>query len=90
MRTVLERELEKRRAAQAEGVGIEGLGAEGEGTEMGGLDCRAGGSFTFAQWDGGDVSFLGTWSVSNVGEKSDEKTSEDGLDELRIWLDDLL
>ncbi|CAK5277635.1 unnamed protein product [Mycena citricolor] len=39
VKTILERELEKRKVSQAGGVGIEGLGEEGEKTEMGGLEC---------------------------------------------------
>ncbi|KIJ69045.1 hypothetical protein HYDPIDRAFT_105614 [Hydnomerulius pinastri MD-312] len=91
VRTILERELEKRRASQSGGVGVESLGAEGEGSEMGGLDCSgpAGGAFKFSEWEGGDVEFAGTWV--KVGEvKDDEKSfGEDGLDSLKSWLDEL-
>lgn len=93
VRTVLERELEKRRAAQSGGVGVEGLGAEGEGTELGGLDCRTG-TFKFADWEGGDVHFLASWvkARSQPVEKHEREKSNDdadGLDDLRLWLDDL-
>lgn len=97
VRTILERELEKRRAAQAGGVGIEGLGSEGaaagEGVEVGGgLECRAGGAFRFSEWEGGEVSFAGTWlTVGGAvkSEESEEEKREDGLDALRDWLDDI-
>lgn len=81
VRTILERELEKRRASQTGGVGVESLGAEGEGTEVGGLECSgAGGAFKFSEWEGGEVEFLSTWV--KVGEAKEE----DGLAELTNWL----
>ncbi|KAH8116879.1 signal recognition particle receptor beta subunit-domain-containing protein [Phellopilus nigrolimitatus] len=96
VRTVLERELEKRRAAAAGGIGVEGLGAEDDGegaiAELGGLECRAGGAFRFSEWDGGEVGFVGTCVKVGAGaEKSAEEkgADADGLDELRAWLDDL-
>ncbi len=97
VRTILERELEARRAAQASGVAVEGLGEEGEGTEMGGLDCTGGGAFKFADWEGSDVTFVGAWVASGrklvgVNSEKDEKRdaeAEDGLDGLRDWLDTL-
>jgi signal recognition particle receptor subunit beta len=88
VRTILERELEKRREAQSSGMGVEGLGAEGERSDMGGLDCSSpGGIFKFADWEGGEIDFAGTWV--NVGEfKSDETegAATDGLASLRSWL----
>jgi signal recognition particle receptor subunit beta len=80
VRTILERELEKRRASQTGGVGMESLGGEGEGTEMGGLECSgaAGGAFKFDEWEGGDVEFVSTWV--QVGEAKEE-SDDDGLDE---------
>ncbi|KII88260.1 hypothetical protein PLICRDRAFT_161165 [Plicaturopsis crispa FD-325 SS-3] len=90
VKTVLERELEKRRTSQLGGVGVEGLGEEGERSDMGGLECSgpASGVFKFAEWEGGDITFVGT-SV-RVGKDSglDEK-SDDGLSPLREWLGDL-
>lgn len=87
VRTILERELEKRREAQSSGMGIEGLGAEGERSDMGGLDCSGpGGTFKFANWEGGEVSFVGTWV--NVGELKNEENME-GLASLRSWLEQL-
>ncbi|KAG2756068.1 P-loop containing nucleoside triphosphate hydrolase protein [Suillus brevipes Sb2] len=81
VRTILERELEN-------GMGVEGLGAEGERSDMGGLDCsNSGGVFKFADWEGGEVDFAGTWV--NVGElKDDEKegVATDGLASFRSWL----
>ncbi|KAF8557282.1 hypothetical protein OG21DRAFT_1505501 [Imleria badia] len=88
VRTILERELEKRRASQSGGVGMESLGAEGEGTEMGGLECSgaAGGAFKFGEWEGGDVDFVSTWV--KVGETKEE-SGADGLDEFKDWLSQL-
>ncbi|KAH7929734.1 hypothetical protein BV22DRAFT_1191774 [Leucogyrophana mollusca] len=91
VRTILERELEKRRESQSGGVGVEGLGEEGERSDMGGLDHSgpAGSPFKFADWEGGEVDFAGTWA--KVGEtKEDEKQSgTDGLEGLTEWLDQL-
>ncbi|EJD02388.1 uncharacterized protein FOMMEDRAFT_124808 [Fomitiporia mediterranea MF3/22] len=94
VRTVLERELEKRRSVAAGGVGVEDLGAEGEGTEMGGLECGGSGVFRFAEWEGGEVGFAA--SYVKVGEHvNQEKAGEKGgdasvgLDALRNWLEDL-
>jgi signal recognition particle receptor subunit beta len=85
VKTILERELERRRASQSGGVGVEGLGAEGERSDMGGLECIGSGVFRFADWEGGEVTFIGT-SVK-VGKMPDvEKTNEDGLSLLRDWL----
>jgi len=89
VRTILERELEKRREAQSNGMGIEGLGAEGERSDMGGLDCSGpGGIFKFADWEGGEIDFAGTWV--NVGERKDENGVDvDGLASLRSWLEQI-
>ncbi|KAG6376471.1 hypothetical protein JVT61DRAFT_2464 [Boletus reticuloceps] len=81
VRSILERELEKRRASQSGGVGVESLGAEGEGTEMDGLECS--GTFKFSEWEGGDVEFLSTWV--KVGEGKEE-SGKDALDDLKDWL----
>ncbi|KAJ7510046.1 P-loop containing nucleoside triphosphate hydrolase protein [Mycena galericulata] len=89
VKTILERELEKRRASQSGGVGVEGLGEEGERTEMGGLECAGGkGVFSFDTWEGGEVVFFGT-SVK-VGKKlgGDEKAGTDGLASLKQWMED--
>lgn len=88
VRTILERELDKRKASHAGGVGVESLGAEGEeGVELGGLDC-SGKEFKFAEWEGGEVSFLGTSvSVGKAAVVGDEK--RDGLSDLREWLVEL-
>ncbi len=64
---------------------------------MGGLDCTGGGAFKFADWEGSDVTFVGTWVASGrklvgVNSEKDEKRdaeAEDGLDGLRDWLDTL-
>ncbi|KAJ3524445.1 hypothetical protein NM688_g8560 [Phlebia brevispora] len=97
VRTVLERELEKRRASHS-GVGIEGLGDDERGAQEGEigmgdvLECPSGGEFRFERWEGGEVQFIGT-SVT-IGKSAetgqDEKeTEEDGLKPLREWLTEL-
>lgn len=67
VKSVLERELEKRRSSQTKGINIEGLGEEGERTDMGGLDCgeKEGSPFKFDEWEGGEISFLGTSTVQS-------------------------
>ncbi|KAF8758662.1 Signal recognition particle receptor beta subunit [Rhizoctonia solani] len=90
---VLERELEKRRSAQAGGVGVEGLGETEGGEGESGLECT-GGIFRFAQWEAGDITFGEGWvKVAREDlEKSDnekESATEDGLDSLREWLESL-
>jgi signal recognition particle receptor subunit beta len=90
VKTILERELEKRRASQAGGVGVEGLGAEGEGSDLGGLECSGSeGAFRFAEWEGGDVEFLGTFVKVGAG-TDDEKTGDGvGLEAFREWMDEI-
>lgn len=93
VRTILERELEKRRQSQTGGMGIESLGGgEGDNTEASGLECSGvgGGVFKFSEWEGGQVTFLGT-SALGTGEKvQDEKTGNvGGLESLRQRLGDL-
>lgn len=86
--TILERELEKRRASQSGGVGVEGLGAEGERADMGGLECSgaSGGTFKFAEWEGGEVEFLATSvKVGPANEAVDEKSQ--GVDGLAAFLE---
>ncbi|KAH9997324.1 signal recognition particle receptor beta subunit-domain-containing protein [Russula vinacea] len=83
VRTVLERELDKRRQSHTGRVAIDELGAEGEdGTELGGLDCtgRPGEAFKFADWEGGDIDFIGSWV--RIGERV-ELEEEKGKDQLR-------
>ncbi|KAI0780682.1 P-loop containing nucleoside triphosphate hydrolase protein [Trametes elegans] len=92
VRTILERELEKRRASHANGVAVEGLGAEDAESELGGLECTGNGEFKFAEWEGGEVGFVGT-SVA-VGKAAapvvDEKHSEaNSLSPLQDWLEEL-
>ncbi|KAF7304958.1 hypothetical protein MKEN_01210300 [Mycena kentingensis (nom. inval.)] len=84
VKTILERELEKRRLAQTGGVGVEGLGEEGERTEMGGLECGGEkGVFQFDTWEGGEVVFLGT-SVKT----GEEKGEAGGLEGLEEWIEE--
>ncbi|PCH37841.1 nucleoside triphosphate hydrolase protein [Wolfiporia cocos MD-104 SS10] len=94
-RTILERELEKRRASQTSGVGIEGLGAEGSEIDLGGLECTGTGEFRFADWEGGEVAFAGTsvavGQAASVSDYADDKAVEsDGLSSLCQWLEDQL
>lgn len=96
VKTILERELEKRRVAQTGGVGVEGLGEEGEErSELGGLECGdANSPFRFDEWEGGEIVFTGT-SVrpdASTLEKQEhtEKSEVDGLDSLREWLEEQL
>jgi len=90
VRTILERELEKRRQSQTGGMGIESLGGgDGDNTEVSGLECgsMAGGVFRFSDWEGGEVTFLGT-SISQTGEK-EKASSIGGLEGLQQRLMDL-
>ncbi|KAF9014097.1 signal recognition particle receptor beta subunit-domain-containing protein [Cyathus striatus] len=87
VKTILERELEKRRQSQS-GVGVEGLGAEDEKTEIGGLECGDNSAgFKFDEWEGGDVTFIAT-TAKSTPESVSEKQDEDGLSgsELEEWL----
>ncbi|GJE90776.1 P-loop containing nucleoside triphosphate hydrolase protein [Phanerochaete sordida] len=88
VRTILERELDKRKASHAGGVGVESLGGEGEeSTELGGLEC-SGGEFKFAEWEGGEVAFVGaSVTVGKAAVVDGEK--RDGLSDFREWLVDL-
>ncbi|KXN80979.1 Signal recognition particle receptor subunit beta [Leucoagaricus sp. SymC.cos] len=88
VKTILERELEKRRASQSGGVAVEGLGQEDEKSEMGGLECGDGtGVFKFDDWEGGEVSFVSAYIRPGKTSSDDEKSGDDdGLSELRAWL----
>jgi signal recognition particle receptor subunit beta len=97
VRTVLERELNKRRRSHTGTVAIDELGAEGEDTsELGGLDCTgpAGEMFKFADWEGGEIEFIGSWvSVGETVELEDEKgggAGGEGIRGLLTWLQGLL
>ncbi|EIW85089.1 hypothetical protein CONPUDRAFT_117571 [Coniophora puteana RWD-64-598 SS2] len=84
VRGALERELEKRRVTQAQGVGMDGLGEEGDRVEMGGLETVSGkGPFKFTEWEGGDITFVG--SFVRAGEKDDEK-QQNGISALQDWI----
>ncbi|KAG5338425.1 hypothetical protein C0989_007309 [Termitomyces sp. Mn162] len=92
VKSVLERELQKRRASQKGGVGVEGLGGEDEKSDMGSLDCAgpSGGSFKFSDWEGGEISFGGTSAKATQASDDLEKSGEDGLVSLREWLDTII
>jgi len=56
---------------------------------MGGLECgeKEGSSFKFDEWEGGEISFLGT-SLPTTTSGSDEKGASDtGLESLWEWLE---
>jgi signal recognition particle receptor subunit beta len=93
VRTILERELEKRRRSHTGSIAIDELGAEGEdNSELGGLDCSGppGEVFKFAEWDGGEIDFRATWvSVGETVDSEDEKTGE-GIQGLVAWLEALV
>jgi len=89
VKTILERELEKRRVSQSGGINIEGLGEEGERSDMGGLECgeKEGSTFKFDDWEGGDVVFLGTSAVTNASQSDEKPPGENGMGPLREWLE---
>jgi signal recognition particle receptor subunit beta len=89
VKTILERELEKRRVSQTGGINIEGLGEEGERSDMGGLECgeKEGSTFKFDDWEGGDVVFLGTSAVPNASQSDEKTTGGNGLGPLQEWIE---
>ena len=89
VKTVLERELEKRRLSQSGGINIEGLGEEGERSDMGGLECgeKEGSTFKFDDWEGGEVVFLGTSAVPNASQSDEKNAGENGLGPLQEWIE---
>ncbi|KAF8969652.1 P-loop containing nucleoside triphosphate hydrolase protein [Flammula alnicola] len=89
VKTILERELEKRRVSQSGGINIEQLGEEGERSDMGGLECgeKEGSTFKFDDWEGGEISFLGTSTLS-TSSQTEKGASEGGLDNLWEWLEE--
>lgn len=93
VRTILERELERRRQSQVGGVGIESLGGDqGDSTDVSGLECNGvgGGVFRFSDWEGGEVTFLGTSTSERREKAQDEKAvSIGGLECLQQRLSDL-
>lgn len=96
VRTILERELEKRRQSSLTGVGVGGLGETAEdedtGAIQGGLETLGDGSFTFVKWEGGEVKVSGGCVEKQTREKleASEKTPESrGLDAVLSWIDDL-
>lgn len=89
VKNVLERELEKRRVSQSGGVGVEGLGEEGDQSEMGGLDRGSGtkGDFRFEDWEGGDITFIGSCLRFEMVEDQ-EKGGQEGLSSFLRWLEE--
>ena len=88
VKSILERELEKRRASQSGGINIEGLGEEGKRSDMGGLECgeKEGSAFKFDEWEGGDISFVGTSALLKT--TSEKNAAPSGLDTLFEWLEE--
>lgn len=88
VKSILERELEKRRLSQSGGINIEGLGEEGERSDMGGLECgeKEGSTFKFDDWEGGEVVFLSTSAVPNVLQSDEKTVVENGLGPLQEWI----
>jgi len=99
VRTILERELEKRRQSSMTGVGVGGLGETGDdGDEDGGGAVQAGletlgdGPFTFAKWEGGEVAIVGgsvekqTREKLEASEKAGGTTATGGLTAIESWL----
>jgi len=83
VKTILERELEKRRASRSRDVTVESLGEENDKGELGGLECGNGTeSFKFDDWEGGEISFIST----HVRPGSGDVDSENGISKLRDWL----
>ncbi|KAL1735369.1 signal recognition particle receptor beta subunit-domain-containing protein [Schizophyllum commune] len=87
VRTVLERELERRRAAAVEGIAVEGMGSGDDSAQEenggDGLECSGSGMFSFDTWEGGEVTFLGSSTPVGKGEKGLE-----GLADLEGWLEE--
>jgi signal recognition particle receptor subunit beta len=93
VKTVLERELEKRRASQSSGVGVEGLGEEGEkASELGGLETvSANAAFKFDDWEGGEVVFIATSSKpSKEGDNSEKPGISLGSVNLMTWISEYM
>jgi signal recognition particle receptor subunit beta len=95
VRTILERELEKRRQSSLKGVGVGALGEAGEenaGAVQDGLETLGDGPFSFAKWEGGDITIIGGCVEKPTREKLDEAveksgaTTAGGLDGLESWL----
>lgn len=89
VKTILERELEKRRLSQSGGINIEGLGEEGERSDMGGLECgeKEGSTFKFDAWEGGEVMFLGTSALPSASQSDEKNGGENGLGSLQEWIE---
>ncbi|KAK0210834.1 P-loop containing nucleoside triphosphate hydrolase protein [Desarmillaria ectypa] len=88
VKTVLERELEKRRDVQSGSLGVESLGEEK--TELGGLECAGTAkTFRFSDWEGTKVHFIATsvkGSTKDVDEKSDPQIGLSSLRELLVTM----
>lgn len=55
---------------------------------MGGLECgeKEGSTFKFDEWEGGEISFIGTSITS--GSSTEKSEQENGLELLWEWLED--
>ncbi|KAG9001570.1 hypothetical protein FRB94_004661 [Tulasnella sp. JGI-2019a] len=93
-KTILERELEKRRKTFVKGVSVEGLGGGDDASEdaggVTGLECSTeDGTFRFEKWDGaggsGEVEFSSGWvkCVREDGITSTESEKPWGVDGLK-------
>lgn len=59
---------------------------------MGGLDCNGtGGTFRFADWDGGEVSFVGcSVKGSMIGDTEKSIDKSNGLLDVKEWIKETL
>ena len=91
VKSILERELERRRSSQSGGVGVEGLGEEGERSDMGGLECSgpSGGIFKFDEWEGGQVEFIGSFVKVGTQVDDEKNSGSGGLEAFRAWIEEL-
>ncbi|KAH7104144.1 P-loop containing nucleoside triphosphate hydrolase protein [Auriculariales sp. MPI-PUGE-AT-0066] len=94
VRTVLERELDKRRASRVdvEGVGL-GMETADDGTgNLGGLETvgAPGTPFRLAEWEGGEIAVLGcSVTISGPTGEKEEASEKDGLIQVREWIEAL-
>ncbi|KAF8343954.1 signal recognition particle receptor beta subunit-domain-containing protein [Cantharellus anzutake] len=94
VRSILERELEKRRLQSVSGVGVGSLGdgteksaMSGEmGGEMGGLECTGSEGFSFETWEGGEATIIASSLKDGSGTSTVEKgNNSDSYEEARSY-----